>query len=392
MLKCFIHKLLTPVTGMAFLMLLTIPGYAQSGNAGVKVFKKHSAPVKALAFSPDGKTLATGGDDKMIYLWDLASGELIGSISNGFSIKALSFSDNDHLLAACGNDIKLMDRQGNLIRTFSGYTTNIWSFSYNQPTQRITAGSYGKSIRVWDFSTTKTSLTLEGHERSSLPVCFSPKGDVIASGSLDKSVRLWDANTGKVEHIMELHSENIFAIDFHPSGKYLASASADKTIRLWDADSGKIIRTFTGHNAGIFDVQFSADGLHMISCDAGKTIILWETATGRKVNTYTGHTGAVNAVRFNPNGSGFASASDDGTVRYWPLEKKDYLEETYFTKKIEEAVSGSKLFEPRAADETKQKYAERQAEADKFLEALYDQYYQEYIETLKQLSIEPQQK
>jgi dipeptidyl aminopeptidase/acylaminoacyl peptidase len=361
---------------------------AQQETQEVRIFKKHIAPVKALAFSTDGKTLTSGGDDKLICLWNLETGELTGSFQNSFPVKALRFTPDDNILAACGNDIKLMDRQGKLIRTFSGYTTDIWSFSYNRNTRRITAGSYAKTIKVWDFITAKPMLLLEGHEKSCLPVCFSPSGDLIVSGSLDKSVRLWDAVTGEEKHKMELHSENIFALDFHPSGKYVVSASADKTIRLWSVDSGKIVRTYSGHTGAIFDVQFSPDGNHLISCGVDRTIILWETATGKKLYSFFDHSGTVNSVRFSNDGSSFASASDDHTVRLWRLEKKYYLAESYFEKEIEDTVSKSPLFAPRASDESRQDYAAREVEANKFLDSLYDQYYKDYIEMLKQLPIE----
>ena len=152
-MRCYRVSLLA--SWAIFLMLITCCNVviAQQEAPGVMVFKKHDAPVRALAFSSDGKTLATGGDDKMIYLWNLNTGELTGSIQQYFPVKALSFTADDNILAACGNDIKLIDRQGKLIRTYSGYTTNIWSFSYNKPTQQIAAGSYAKTIRVWNFIT-----------------------------------------------------------------------------------------------------------------------------------------------------------------------------------------------------------------------------------------------
>jgi WD40 repeat protein len=372
---------------MAGIALICCLASAQEDESVSRVFKKHDAPVKSLAFSGDGKTMATGGDDKMVYFWDIETGEMTGSIENHFAIKSLSFTEDHNLLAACGPDIKLMDRQGNLVRTFSGYTTDIWSLSCHEPTHRIAAGSYSKIIKVWDSVSGKAVLSLEGHEKSCLPVCFSPDGTRIASGSLDRTVRLWDAFSGKQLLQMELHSENIFAIDFHPSGKYLASASADKTIRLWNAETGKIVRTFIGHDGAVFDVRFSTDGNHLISSSADHTIILWETATGKRLHTFTGHTGMVNAVRFSHDNQFIGSVSDDQSVRLWPLEKK-YFVEPYYRTEIEEAKAASALFDPRKTNETRQQFSEREKKGESFLKTLYDEYYIKYSERIMNLPVE----
>gem|GEM_PF-6408700 len=371
------------------LLLPVILGGAAFGQHDVLpvVFRKHDAPVKALAVSTDGRTIATGGDDKMIYLWDIQAGGLIGSIENHFAVKALQFTGNGNILAACGPEIRLMDNTGKLIRTYGGYTTDIWSISLNESVRRITAGSYSKTIKVWDFDTGKPLFSLEGHEKSCLPVCFSPDGSLIASGSLDKSVRIWDATSGQQKSKGELHSGNIFVIDFHPSGKYFASASADKTIRLWKTESGEILRTFTGHTGAVFDIRFSHDGNHLISCSADRSIILWETATGRELFAFTGHTGMVNAVRFSTDEKYIVSVSDDETIHLWPLEKKCFVEQLY-RKEIDEAIAASPLFGPRKNDETRQAFVDREKLADDYLNDLYEEYYLKYTERINHLSPE----
>jgi WD40 repeat protein len=350
---------------------------SQSGDLPARIINKHNAPVKAIAYSADGQILASGGEDRMIYLWDVKTGELKGNIENYFVIRALQFTPGNLILTACGTDIKLMDQQGKLVRTFKGYTTDIWSLDYNPLFNRLIAGSYAKTIRVWNFETGALQFTLSGHEKSCLSVGIDPAGTRAASGSLDKSVRLWDLGKGTALKKLDIHSENIFAVNFHPSGKFLVSASADKTIRLWSVDSGKVIRTYAGHTGTIFDVRFSTDGNHLISCAADKTIILWETATGKILHTFTGHEASVNSVRFSPDGQSFASASDDHTVRIWRLEKK-YFVDPYFIKEIEEARLGSPLFAPRRPDETKQAYSLREEAANKYLNDLYDRYYAQY--------------
>lgn len=362
---------------------------AQDSDQAI-VLKKHDQPVKALAFSPDGKTLATGGDDKYIHLWDIATGGLTGSIENSFGIKMLAFAVDGSIIAACGNDVKMIDNLGKTLRLWDGYTTNVWSFSFSPDSGKMVAGSYSKSVKVWDFLTAKLLFTLEGHQRSCLPVCFDPSGKYIATGSLDKSVRLWDAATGKLISKADIHSENIFAVSFHPSGKYFASASADKTIRLWSVDSMRVIRTYTGHTGAVSDVQFSKNGLHMISCDAANKIILWEMATGKKVHVFDVHKAPVNAVRFSPDGQHFASAADDKLVLLWNIDKKLFLAGTFYEREIEEELSGSALFAPRATGEDKPDYEARREKASQYLQQLYDQYYDKYIEMLKELNPEQQ--
>ncbi len=208
-----------------------------------------------MAFSADGQVLATGGEDKTIYFWNVKTGELTGTIKSFFNVKALQFTPDNLILAACGTDIRLMDMQGKLIRTFSGYTTDIWSMDYNASSHKVIAGSYAKSIKVWNYDNASLLFNLSGHEKSCLPVNMNKAGDMAVSGSLDKSVRLWDLQKGEQLRKLEIHSENIFAVDFHPSGKYVLSASADKTIRLWNLETGTVVRTYTGHDASIFDVQ-----------------------------------------------------------------------------------------------------------------------------------------
>jgi WD40 repeat protein len=371
-MKCIYTVLLLNLVPVLFLS-------AQSGDPASRILKKHNAPVKALAYSLNGEILATGGDDKTIYFWNVKTGETTGTIKNFFNVKALQFTPDNLILAACGSDIKLMDMQGKLVRTFGGYTTDIWSMAYHPGAQVVIAGSYAKSIRVWNYNTGTLLLTLAGHEKSCLPVALNPAGDMAVSGSLDKSVRLWDLKKGEQVKKLEIHSENIFAVAFHPSGKYVLSASADKTIRLWNLETGKVVRTYKGHEASIFDVQFSVDGKCFLSCSADKTIILWETATGKILNSFTGHSGYVNAVRFSPDGHSFASASDDQTVRIWTLEKK-YFVNAWFEKEVEEARQASPLFAPRKPDESKQAYTGRELEAAKFLDGLYDQYYEKYLQ------------
>lgn len=354
----------------------------------VIILNRHSQAVKSVAFSKDGSRLATGSDDKTIGIWKMPAGELITVIENNFfPMKDLQFFSADELFVASGPDIKLIDFDGKIIRTFPGKTAHIWSLDHSSTTGKLTGGSYGKTIRVWDITTGKEIMILEGHEKSTLPVCFSPSGDRILSGSLDMSVRLWDADSGKSLGKMEFHSGNIFSVAFHPGGRYAASASADKTIRLWNLETGKVVQTYNGHNGAVMDITFSPDGKHLLSASDDHTIILWETVSGNKLYTFTGHKGTVNAIAFSPDAGSFASASDDKTARVWTIEKRMFVE-FYFLQDIENEVADSPLFNARSEGETRQEYQERQEKAVIFQERIYDKYYQQYILNLDRQSLD----
>jgi WD40 repeat protein len=358
--------------------------HAQDEHGGdVKfILNKHSEAVKSLAFTDSGSLLATGSDDRTIILWNTQTGEAVSTIGNNFfPVKALQFYSDDEMFVASGPDIKLIDLQGKIIRTFPGKTAHIWSIDYNRTTGKITGGSYGKVIRVWSVATGKEVMLLEGHEKSTLPVCFNTAGDRILSGSLDQTVRLWDADSGKELKKMDAHSENIFSVVFHPGGRYALSASGDKTIRLWDLETGKVVQSYMGHEGAVLTVKFSPDGRHLISGSADHTIILWETVSGNKLYTFTGHKAPVNTVAFSPDGTFFASASDDKTARIWKLEKRMYVD-AYFKADIDREVAASPLFSEKSAGETKLQYRERQDKANAFLNGLYDMYYQKYLQQL----------
>jgi WD40 repeat protein len=366
-----------------FMVALNCTGLsAQNDDNIIYIFKKHNKPVYTVAFSDDENLLGTGGEDKSIYVWDINSGELEYTLDNNyFPIRDLKFAAEDEILAACGPDIKLMDLDGNLLRTFGGNTTHIWSFDFNAETNKIVSGSYATNIRVWNYTTGETSLILEGHEKSTLPVAISPDGKYIISGSLDRSVRIWNAATGKELKKLDRHTDNIYSVKFHPGGKYFASASGDKTIRLWDFVKGEVVRTYVGHDKNVMDIDFSPDGNHLISCSLDNTVILWETISGEKINSFTDHKGFVNAVKFSPTGKYFASVSSDKTVILWKLNRKIFVDH-YFSDEIEKETENSRLFSPRKKSESQAEYKSRQEKARAALEEIIDRYYQKYLHIL----------
>ncbi len=355
--------------------------YSQEDDYLFTVLKKHGGGVNALAFSGDGKFLASGAEDKSIYIWDFQTGEVAFSITdNYYPVQYLQFGEGNEILVSSGPDVKIVDFNGNLKGAFKGYTTHIWCFDYHHQSQKLIAGSYSKRVNVWDFKSGNIIASLEGHDKSVLAVCFSPDGRYAVTGSLDRTVRAWDSDSARELHKLERHSDNILVVKFHPSGRYFASASLDKTIRLWDLDSGKIIKTYVGHDKGVLDIDFSADGYYLASGSADKTVILWEVYTGNKLYSFVDHQGPVNTVRFSPDGGYLASGSSDKTVMIWGLSKSIFAS-FYFQPEIDDEIGQSDLFGPRRKNENKQQFIEREVKAGQALDEMYEKYYQEYLNT-----------
>ena len=248
----------------------------------------HLDGVMSVAFSPDGKTLASGGSRGAIRLWDVQTRTLKQTIHWAGNIPSVAFSPDGQTLA--GANI--------------GY------------------------IGLWDVATGRHLQSIGTEEKCNvLDVAFSPDGQTLVSGNWDSTVRWWDVATGTQTHKLTEHTGLVYSIAFSPDGKTVVSQSADQTVRLWDAGTGGHINTLTWESVGSsgrMSIVFSPDGSTL--ANGGKTgygegvIYLWDADTGARINTLTGHTDLVITVAFSPDGNTLASAGWDGTIRLWDVD------------------------------------------------------------------------
>jgi hypothetical protein len=152
--------------------------------------------VYSVAWSPDGKTLASGSRDNMVKLWDTATGKLLS--------------------------------------TLEGHSGEVWSVAWSPDGKTLASGSSDQTVKLWDTATGKLLTTLQGHNDVVASVAWSPDGKILASGSSDKTVKLWEAATGKPLTTLEGHTGTVYSVAWSPDGKTLASGAGDKKVKLWE--------------------------------------------------------------------------------------------------------------------------------------------------------------
>ncbi|KAG8995954.1 POC1 centriolar protein A [Tulasnella sp. 427] len=286
--------------------------------------------IYSIAFSPDGKRIASGSSDRTMRLWDAETGQQLGGPLEGHTdaVDSVAFSPDGKRIASGSRDrtVRLWDAETGQQSgdPLEGHTDGVIFVAFSPDGKRIASGSWDKTVRLWDAETGQQSgEPLEGHTYSVTSVAFSPDGKRIASGSWDGTVRLWDAETGQQSgEPFEGHSAGVASVAFSPDGKRVASGSSDRTVRLSDAETGQQLGgPLEGHTDAVDSVAFSPDGKRIASGSRDRTVRLWDAETGQQSgDPLEGHTYAVNSVAFSPDGKRIASGSWDGTVRLWDAE------------------------------------------------------------------------
>jgi WD40 repeat protein len=295
----------------------------ESGKAALTL-EGHAAAVWSVAFSPDGRRLATGSDDNTAKIWDLESGKAALTLEgHAAAVWSVAFSPDGRRLATGSDDntAKIWDLEsGKAALTLEGHAAAVWSVAFSPDGRRLATGSSDKTAKIWDLESGKAALTLEGHAAAVRSVAFSPDGRRLATGSSDKTAKIWDIESGKAALTLEGHAAAVWSVAFSPDGRRLATGSSDKTAKIWDLESGKAALTLEGHAAAVWSVAFSPDGRRLATGSSDKTAKIWDLESGKAALTLEGHAAAVRSVAFSPDGRRLATGSSDNTAKIWDIE------------------------------------------------------------------------
>ncbi len=278
--------------------------------------------VHAIAFSPDGKRIATGGLDGILKIWQLNGQPLFTHTDHEDRIWSLAYSADGMLLASGSADgtVKLRHPNGTLLQTLKGHAWGVWDVSFSPDGSRIASAGLDGTINLWHRDGTLLQSFSEGV--AMLAVTFSPDGQTLASGGNDGIIKLRRLD-GTFVTSFPPQTTAIQRLAFSPDGQILAAAKDSGSIELWHPD-GTLITLLEGHTNVIDDIDFSPEGHTLLSASRDGTINLWHL-DGSLLTTLTAHDGEVRGVAFSPDGQTIASASIDNTVRLWRPQGMPFL-------------------------------------------------------------------
>ncbi|APW62489.1 serine/threonine-protein kinase [Paludisphaera borealis] len=246
----------------------------------LKSLLSHEGPVDAAAFSPDGKTILTGGDDRTARFWDADTARPIGEpLQFPGAVQSVAISPNGETALISGSD---------------------------------------GAARFWDVAARRPVGPPLTHKSGILCVAFSPDGKMVATSGADKTARLWNAWTGEPIGAPLASQRPVTAVAFDPGGAMIATVSRDATAQLWNTSDGGPIGGPLEHTTELLSVAFRPDGKILVTGGWGGRVRVWDTTTGQPINSEPNlHRGYVRGIAFSPDGKTYATASEDKTARLW---------------------------------------------------------------------------
>ncbi|MFJ9647625.1 hypothetical protein [Streptomyces sp. NPDC101206] len=286
----------------------------------------HTDAVSQVAFSPDGRTLASVSRDRKLILWDVQGRRRTAALTGHATwLRTVAFSPDGRTLVTGGDDNNLVLWDMMTLKpaaTLSGHTDQVKKLVFGPDGRTLASASADGTVILWDLDPEAGGGTrrgtLAGHQGNVNSVAFSPDGATLATAGADRTVSLWDTATGGRQAVLAGHTDSVEGVAFHPDGRTLVSVGNDQKVMTWDVGRRVPTATLTGHTSAVRAVAFHPDGHAFATAGHDRTVILWDTARSTRFATLTGHITNIYGLAFGPGPEPLlASAGEEGTVTLW---------------------------------------------------------------------------
>ncbi|HEY7349494.1 MAG TPA: WD40 repeat domain-containing protein [Ktedonobacterales bacterium] len=301
------------------------PADAYPLGATLFSYQRHTFFVTAVAWSPDGRYLASGSWDHSVQVWNARTGALVFSYQQNDNVDALAWSPDSRYLASGSWDFSIEVwniAEQRLTQVYQGHNGIVSALAWSPDGRYLASGSWDDTMQVWDARTGATLFTYQYNEIVDT-VAWSPDGRYLAVGGRDDYVHIlsaqrpWPQLYVYAGYPYQCAECVVNAVAWSPDSRYIASGDRAGIVQVWDTTTGRPVITYKGHTADVYALAWSPDGRYIASGSVDRTVQVWQAMTGLLLVTHTGHSQTVAAVAWSPDGRYIASGSWDNTVQVW---------------------------------------------------------------------------
>jgi WD40 repeat protein/serine/threonine protein kinase len=305
-------------------------------HSEVRSFVGHTDEVFSVAFSPDGKTLATASKDGTARTWDVATGNPRHTLAGHTAeVICVAFSPDGTRLVTGSEDRQLIiwdSNTGESLFTLAGHEDHILAVAFSPDGRQLASGGRDDCVRLWDLETRLPLRVLDDPLQHVRSIRYSPDGRVLAACDEAGLIHRWDTETWKPFPPLAVADGSLFAIDFHPDSRRLLAAGRDTTLYYWDLDRRKHVglSALDDHESWIRDAKIAPNGKTAATCNHNGFLRLWDIGTSADqralLAAIPGHAGRVWSLDWSPDGKLLATGGADRVVKLWNVT--DYVEKS----------------------------------------------------------------